>query len=295
MSLSIGDIIGRAARIWRENWKLFARLYLFPEILYVICWELLVAAIENLWSPSPFAIRASIMIVGMLAITGSLFLIRAASYAQWLVMSGSYSNISEAVRASYRFKLLVVYWPSIMVDLFEIACATAMVVLGQEVMAKQVRDAEEILGVTGLYIAFIIAWYVPFRVLKILNVIVAYHLLIAQTTYRAGLADLIVIFSRKPLQIFSAVLLLSCVLSMLEMPAYLFSVVQGILESTTKIPHDVLRWLELIPRGFCEGCIGAICSAILASAVLLFDNEWRIRVEAKDVVENLNKLERVSN
>lgn len=296
MSLSIADIIGRAARIWRSNWKLFAQLFLLPETLYIICWELLVAAVENLWAPlGSMAFRATIMIVGMLAITGSMFLIRAACYAQWLVMSGRESSMDAAVRASYRFKLLVIYWPSIMVDLLEIACATAIVLLSQETMAKQVHEIEELLGLTGLYIAFVIAWYVPFRMLKILNMIAAYHLLVAETTYRKGLADMIVIFSQKPLQIFLSVFLLSLVLTMVEMPVYLFSVVQGILETTTKIPHDVLRWCELVPRVICESCTGAIGSAITASAILLLDNEWRIRVEAKDVVEKLKKLERVSN
>jgi len=294
MSLSIGDILGRSARIWRSNWKLFAGLYLFPEFLYVFCWEVLVEAVENLWAPTgSFAVRAAIMITGMLAITGSVFLIRAACYAQWLNMSGREPNLQSALKAAYRFKLIVLFWPTIMIDLLEIACATALVLMSQDVMAQQVRKTEELLGVTGLYLGFLIAWYMPFRMIKIANLVASYHFLISESTYRKGLADLIVIFIRKPMQIMFSVFLLSLLLGLIEMPVYLFTLVETIVTATTKLSHEQLKWIETLPRALAESSIGMIGSAITASAVLLLDNEWRIRVEAKDVVEKLNKLERV--
>jgi hypothetical protein len=293
VSLSIGDILGRAARIWRANWKLFAGLYLFPEFLYVFCWELLVIAIENLWAPAgSTALRAAIIMVGMLSITTAVFLIRAACYAQWLLMSGREPTLSAALKVAYRFKLIVIYWPTIMVDLLEIAFATALVLMSQEVLAQQVQKTEELLGVSGLYIAFIIAWYMPFRMVKIANIFAAYHFLISESTYRKGLADMIVIFSRKPLQVMFSIFLLSLVLGLIEMPVYLFTVLETILSSTTKISHEQLKWIETIPRAFAESCIGAIGSAIAANATLLLDNEWRIRVEGRDVIENLKRLDR---
>jgi hypothetical protein len=292
VSLSIADIIGRAARFGRENWRLSIRLFAIPELINVVCWEALMMVAQYLWVPvNSYALRALMIIACFLAIGISVLLIRSAFYAQWLLLTGKATSVEQAIATARTYKLFLAYWPTFIVNFIEAAWSTFLIILGAEIMAETVHETERILGVTGMYVALVVMWYLPFRITTLYNMMFAYDFLINEPTYRKGLGRFLFTCSGLPLQVFCSIFLLALTLNLLDIPVLGTSVIENIVEATTKIDREIIQQVGIVPRMMLEATIGLIGSSIAAPTILLLNNEWRIRLEGKDVTDALTKLE----
>jgi hypothetical protein len=295
ISLSIGDIVSRAARFVRTNYKLVYRLYLVPTSIYVICWELMLWLAEHAWMPmhtkvsnSAFDISLAGIVVCFLLIWFCVWWLRTQALTLWLLMSGAETSLESAVKRSRDFRMLWIYFPTLIIELVEAAWSTVLMIFISQAEAS--KSTTQVLQAAGLYFALLIVWTVPFRMLAILNLFPAYNLLVTESSIGKGFKKFFFYCQNAPLTIFYATAATAIVVNCLELPITIPTAIGGAFQASG-LDQAMIEWFTLVPRLVMEIAIGAVSTAMCTVIAVLLDNELQVRLQGRDVVDRLTKFQ----
>lgn len=292
-SLSMGDLVGRAARFARINYKLVLELYLIPMSVYVLCWEVLLWMADHLWAPvgevnSTFSLDLKVLLVFacFMVIWFCIWWLRVKALTLWFLMTGAETSLTSAAKRARDLRMLWIYLPTVFIELTEAAWSTIITIFISQ--ADSTKSISAALQMTGFYFAILILWLLPFRMLATLNLFPAYHILVSEQSVSKGFAKFWFYCRQAPLTLFFAIFAVVIVIDSLELPILLPTAIGGALQLTNTLNKDLLDWLELIPRLVLEILIGVASSAVFAAFTVLLDNELKIKLEGRDVTSILD-------
>lgn len=292
-SLTMGDLVGRAARFVRVNYRLVFELFLIPMIVYILCWELLLWLADHLWAPlggnTEFAldIRLAIVLFCFLAIWFCIWWLRVKVLALWLLMTGFETSVIAANKRARDLRMFWIFLPTVFIELTEAAWSTLLMIFISQSDSKSLSAA---LQITGLYFGMLILWILPFRMFATFNLYPAYNALVSEQSLGKGFGKFWFYCTRAPLTLFFATLALVLVIDSLELPIMLPSAVGGALQLSHAFNKDVIEWVELIPRLVMEIVIGVVSSGICSAFAVLLDNDLKIKLEGRDVTSTLEQF-----
>ncbi|MDZ4837034.1 MAG: hypothetical protein SGJ27_24895 [Candidatus Melainabacteria bacterium] len=295
-SLSIGDLVGRAARFVPANFKFVFKLYLSAVTIYVLGWELLLYIAEYLWTPlesgnsaTPFDIRIPLLIACLLIIWFCVWWLRVKTLTLWLLMTGEETNLDTAAARARDFRMLWIYLPTIGIELTEAIWSSLLLIFINHI--ETTESVADTMQATGSYIVLVVLWVLPFRMLAILNLFPAYNALVSERSIKQGFAKFWFHCRRAPMLVIFVTFLTAIVINCLELPIMITAIAEGTLQALGILNKDAIKILTLIPRLVMEIMIGTASSGIFAVVAVLFDNELKIRLEGRDLTSTLKEFE----
>lgn len=293
-SLTIGDLVGRAARFVRANFRLIFELYLIPMTVYVFFWELLFWISNHLFASvtgdSNPALDPRVFLLGLciLSIWFCIWWLRVKTLALWLLMTNSEDSVESALKRARDYRMFWIYLPTVFIELTEAVWSTLLLIFMSQ--AETSKSATAALQITGMYFAVLILWVLPFRMLTTLNLFPAYNILVSEQSIGKGFAKFWFYCRRAPLTLLFATVAVVIVLNSIELPSLLPSTIAGALQASQIMSKDLVEWLELMPRLVIESLIGVLTAGICATFIVLVDNQLKIELEGQDVTARLERF-----
>jgi|AGTN01.1.fsa_nt_gi hypothetical protein len=290
-SLSIADIVGRASRLMRMNYKLGLRILLFPVGLYYIFAEVLFGIVQYTWLPQgDLQLRIVTGVAGTLICIGVVFLMRVGTVTLWLLMSGKETDPAKAWNRAMHPRLLLLLFPTIVVELIGIFLMTFYMIALKDI-SEQSGDPSAAIATLTLYLVFLLIWALPMRAFELFNSLVVYNVLITKGSFKAGFKKVWSDFLARPFLLIFALTFLCLIANLIEVTSLMATIVDGVLRLFLKMNATILNWIVFVPRLFFEVLTGLMTSWICAVSILLLDNEMSIRLDGSDILTSVEKLE----
>lgn len=290
-SLSIADIIGRASRLMRMNYKLCLRILLFPVGLYYVFAELLFGIVQYTWLPQgELQLRIVAGVAGTLICIGVVFLMKVGNVTLWILMSGKETDPTKAWNRANHPRLLLLFFPTIVVELIGIFLMTFYMIALKDI-SGQSGDPSASIATLMLYLVFLLIWALPMRAFELFNSLVAYNVLISKGSFKAGFKKVWSDFLARPFLLIFALTFLCLIANLIEVTSLLSSLIDNVIRLFLKVNANIVNWIVFVPRLFFEVLTGLMTSWICAASVLLLDNEMSIRLDGSDILTSVEKLE----
>lgn len=289
-SLSVADIVGRAARLMRMNWKHALRVFLFPVGLWYVFAEILFWLVQYTWLPQgDLVLRLAAAAVGTLLCVGVVYLMKVACVSLWFLMSGKESDPTKAWNRANHPRILLYFAPTMVVELIGIFLMTFYMIALKDVAAS--ADPSSSIVTLTLYLLFLCLWALPMRAFELFNSLVAYNILVSKGSFQAGFRKAWSDFLAKPFLLIYALFFICLIANFIEVTSLLSSLFDGLCRFLLKINENILLWVVFIPRLFFEVLTGLMTSWICGASILLLDNEMSIRLDGSDILASVEKLE----
>ncbi len=288
-SLTVADIIGRAARFTRTHYRIFGKIFLIPLTLYCIGWQMLYWLMEMTDS---LVVRAVAVVLCFFVILAMFYWMRVISVAFWLLVAGNEDDFSRATKKANRLTTLLVFLPNLILELIMTSWITVLIVWLDEVsnVSSGTDKTYKAVAIFVSYFALLLISILPIRIFQLVNLFFAYHMLVSEKTLKAGLKQTLQLLRREGWLIFWAFNFFVVVENLIETPNWLGLMLEGSLVSTAQTNKALTAFLAFLPRLVLEVFTGVITWSISTILIPLFDNELRVRIEAKDVTDSLSRL-----
>lgn len=289
-SLSVADLVGRASRLMRMNFKLALRIFLFPVGLYYVFAEILFWVVQYTWLPQgDLVLRVCAGAGGTVVCAAVVYLMRVGTVTLWLLMSRKETDAGKAWNRANHPRLLLYFSPTIAIELVGIFLMTFYMIALRDV--GQSSDSSASIVTLSLYLLFLIVWALPMRAFELFNALFAYNILISKGSFRAGLQKVLSDCFSRPLLLIYALLFICLIANLIEVTSLLSGIFDGVCRYLLKIPASILPWVVFVPRLFFEVLTGLMTAWIVAASILLLDNELSIRLDGSDILSSVEKLE----
>ncbi len=288
-SLSVADIAGRAARFTRAHYRILGRLFVVPIALYCIGWQMLYWVMEYTKS---MQMRAIVVVLCFFVILAMFYWMKVAAVAIWLMLAGKEDDLEKAQKKANRLITLLVFLPNLILELIMTSWMTVIIVWLDEVSANTAgsdRTYQAVVIVIS-YFALLLFSLLPFRFLQLVNLFFGFHLLVSNQTLKAGFQQTLQLFARKGWLIFWAFNFFVVVENLIEVPNWIGLIVESSSLSASHANKPLTAFLAFLPRLTLEVFTGVITCSISAVLIPIFDNELRVRIEAKDITDSLSRL-----
>lgn len=293
-SLSITDLAGRSARWIRPNFKSLFAFFFWVQVLYHGSWEAFVWIIEK-QGVHAFEVDSSrwALLLSFIAFIAIEFEVGARCVAIWSVMNGKESDLSTALKKARTPRLFVVFLPTILNELSVAIPMSFLLLMANEV--TQSRDHPVSIDVTLLFgFLALLLWIIPFKVIVTANIFAAYTILGREGSIRAGLKKIWFFIRKAPLTVLYSLVLMGSLGSLIELPAMMTLFVDEAIKQFSGLDKTAVNILCLFLRLIVESTFSVVSLAFAIAAAALVDNELRIRLEGKDIMDKLDRIEKAA-